>query len=206
MIHHTSGALAVSYLNVFAESVHDTVVRGDKIRWLQSGGSTPRQDHGFRVSTDNSDLLDLGFIDRKEPIIIFEKDDGIGSDLPQERGVFFALMGAFLSVAVQDLPFMISPHKDPDSRTAISWTHLWRRLSTSLDQLEDLQRSFLDGSDSDFPCVDRSFGEIKGPPLAGTGHLKVESGVDSGVDAIRPEPVAHEHPVESPLLTDDVLE
>lgn len=200
---HTSGALAVSYLNVFAESVDDAIVRGDKIRRLQSSRSTSRQYHCFSVPTNDSDLLDLGFIDRKDPLVIFEKDDGLGSDLSQERDIFFALVGAFLSIAVQDLPSIISPHRNPGSRTR---THLWRLLGALLDYLEDLQRSFFDSSDGHLPRVDGSFGKIQGPPLVGTGHFEVNSGVNSSVETVCSEPVAHEHPVESPLLTDDVLE
>ena len=110
---HTSGTLAISYLDLFAESVDDTVVRGDKARRLQSGGSTSRQDRRFGVSTNDSDLLDLGFVDRKDPVVILEKDDGFGGDLLQKRGIFFALISTLLSIAVQDLSPTISLNRNP---------------------------------------------------------------------------------------------
>ena len=107
IICHTSGTLAISHLNIFAESVDDTVVRGDEVRRLQSGRSASRQYRCFGISTNNSDLLDPCFIDRKESVVIFEKNDGFCGGLSQKRGVFFVLVGAFLSIAIQDLPPMI---------------------------------------------------------------------------------------------------
>ena len=79
-------------------------------------------------------------------------------------------------------------------------------MGTLLDYLEDLQCSFFDGSDGHLPRADASFGEVEGPPFVGTGHLKVEAGVDPNVETVCPEPVAHEHPIKSPLLTNDALQ
>lgn len=83
---------------------------GDEVRRLQGSGSTSGQYHSFGISANDSDPFYLGFTDRKDSIVIFEEDNRFGRGPPQERGVFFILMGTLLSIAFQDLPPMINPY------------------------------------------------------------------------------------------------
>jgi hypothetical protein len=64
-------------------------------------------------------------------------------------------------------------------------------LGAFLHQLQYTLGAFLDCALGNFAGLDRTADQVKGTPFVDSGHLEVESCIESVVNAVSAEPIAH---------------